>query len=173
MLAEKCKEVILLQDLPQFTGEEKLQEVLFSRPNVRGMTELIIRRLLKDGESLCGVEVQHRTSGEVQQIACDGLFVAIGLIPKNDPFEHLAQLDRFRAETGENPDWPFWNSSWYSPGWNLDQDETGVCWATLERNGAVLRIGFVLADEGYEVRAWRQERIWSEDTGMGNLWPGT
>ena len=95
LLAEKCKEVILLQDLPQFTGEEKLQEVLFSRPNVRGMTELNIKRLLKDGESLCGVEVQHRTSGEVQQISCDGLFVAIGLIPKNDSFENLAQLDSF------------------------------------------------------------------------------
>ena len=35
LLSEKCSEVILLQDLPEFTGEAKLQEVLFSRSNVK------------------------------------------------------------------------------------------------------------------------------------------
>lgn len=86
--------------------------------------------------------------------------------------EFLARLDQALAETRANPDWPFWNSPWCPPDWSLEQDETGVCWATLERNGAVLRIGFVLTDEGYEIRAWRQERTWSEDTSMGNLWAG-
>ena len=85
----------------------------------------------------------------------------------------LAQLDHCLAETRSDPDWPFWNSPWCSPDWDLEQGEDGVCWATLERNGAVLRIGYVPTAEGYEIRAWRQERIWSEDTSMGNLWPGT
>lgn len=95
LLSEKCREVIMLQDLPQFTGEARLQDVLFARPNVRGLTDLKINRLLKDGDSLCGVEVENRTSHEVQQIACDGLFVAIGLIPENDPFADLADLNSY------------------------------------------------------------------------------
>ena len=95
LLAEKCKEVILLQDLPQFTGEAKLLEVLFSRPNVRGITNLKINALIKDGESLCGVEVEDRSSGEVQRISCDGLFVAIGLIPENEAFADLADLNSY------------------------------------------------------------------------------
>ena len=86
LLAEKCTEVILLQDLPKFTGESRLQDVLFARPNVRGITNLKIDRLITDGGELRGVSVSDRTTGASQDIACDGLFVAIGLIPENEPF---------------------------------------------------------------------------------------
>ncbi len=95
LLSEKCSEVVLLQDLPTFTGEAKLQEVLFSRPNVKGITNLKINRLLKNGEALSGVEVEDRTNGEKQEISCDGLFVAIGLIPENDAFAALADLNDY------------------------------------------------------------------------------
>lgn len=95
LLAEKCKEVIMLQDLPRFTGEERLQDVLFARDNVRGLTNLKINRLLTADGELKGVEVEDRESGEKQEIACDGLFVAIGLIPENEPFADLAALNRF------------------------------------------------------------------------------
>ncbi len=95
LLAEKCREVIVLQDLPKLTGEQRLQDVLLSRPNVRAITNLKINRLLKNGDALCGVEVEDRTTGKTQQIACDGLFVAIGLIPENDPFKALAKLNAY------------------------------------------------------------------------------
>ena len=39
--------------------------------------------------------VRPREGGEVSEIACDGLFVAIGLIPENGAFENVAQLDKF------------------------------------------------------------------------------
>ena len=38
LLAGKCSEVVMLQDLPEFTGEKKLQELLFSKPNVSART---------------------------------------------------------------------------------------------------------------------------------------
>ena len=95
LLAEKCKEVILLQDLPKFTGESRLQDVLFARPNVRGITNLKIDRLITDGGELRGVSVSDRTTGASQDIACDGLFVAIGLIPENEPFADLADLNSY------------------------------------------------------------------------------
>lgn len=93
LLSEKCKEVIMLQDLPRFTGEEKLQEVLFSRPNVRSYTGVRIEELLAVDGALQGV----RISGEngTQDISCDGLFVAIGLIPENDAFRGLAELNDY------------------------------------------------------------------------------
>ncbi len=95
LLAEKCTEVILLQDLPKFTGESRLQDVLFARPNVRGITNLKIDRLITDGGELRGVSVSDRTTGASQDIACDGLFVAIGLIPENEPFADLADLNSY------------------------------------------------------------------------------
>ena len=95
LLAEKCKEVILLQDLPVFTGEARLQEVLFARPNVRGITDLKITGLITDGGELRGVSVENRTTGAKEDVACDGLFVAIGLIPENEPFADLADLNSY------------------------------------------------------------------------------
>ena len=38
LLSDKCQKVIMLQDLPYFTGEKRLQDVLFSRPNVESHT---------------------------------------------------------------------------------------------------------------------------------------
>jgi len=95
LLAEKCKEVILLQDLPYFTGESRLQDNLFGRENVKGITNLKINRLITENGSLKGVEVEDRTSGNVQEIMCDGLFVAIGLIPENEAFASLAALNDY------------------------------------------------------------------------------
>ena len=95
LLAEKCKEVIMLQDLDFFTGEEKLQEVLFARANVRAFTGVKIDSLLTEGGELTGVVIEKRGSAEIQEIACDGLFVAIGLIPENEPFRELADLNSF------------------------------------------------------------------------------
>ncbi len=95
LLSEKCSEVIMLQDLPYFTGEEKLQQVLFARSNVRAMTGMIITGLKTENGALCGVEVEERASGAAQTVSCDGLFVAIGLIPENEPYRDLADLNAY------------------------------------------------------------------------------
>ena len=93
LLAEKCSEVVILQDLPVFTGEAKLQEVLFARDNVRSFTNVQIAALRQDENGFKGVTVRNRTDGTEQEIDCDGLFVAIGLIPENDAFKDLVQLN--------------------------------------------------------------------------------
>lgn len=92
LLSGKCKEVIMLQDLPFFTGEKKLQDILFARPNVRTYTGVHLTSLIAEGDSLQGVEIE-KADGSRESIPCDGLFVAIGLIPKNDAFAALAALD--------------------------------------------------------------------------------
>ncbi len=93
LLAEKCREVVVLQDLPACTGEQRLQDALFSRPNVRLIANAKINRLVTADGALKGVEIEDRTTGAKQAVACDGLFVAIGLIPENGPFAGLAALN--------------------------------------------------------------------------------
>ena len=95
LLAEKCREVIVLQDLPRCTGEQRLQDALFSRPNVRLIADTKINRLLTEGGALKGVEIESRTTGARQAVPCEGLFVAIGLIPENEPFKALAELNAY------------------------------------------------------------------------------
>jgi len=93
LLAQKCREVIILQDLPALTGEQRLREALLARPNVRAICDTRIDALVTGDGALKGVAIESRTTGEKQTVACDGLFVAIGLIPENGPFEGLAALD--------------------------------------------------------------------------------
>jgi len=93
LLAEKCREVIILQDLPALTGEQKLRDALSARDNVRVICDTKIDRLLTEDGRLTGLEIESRSTGERQAVACDGLFVAIGLIPENGPFAALADLN--------------------------------------------------------------------------------
>jgi len=95
LLADKCSEVYMLQDLPVFTGEKRLQETLFARKNVYTRTDTKIRSLIIDGGELVGVEIENKVSGEEEVIACDGLFIAIGLIPENEAFRELADLNSY------------------------------------------------------------------------------
>ena len=91
LLAEKCKKVIILQDLPELTGEATLQNILRSRANVEIETNRKIVGVQAGGDGLTGVTVQDRVTGAEKTIPCEGLFIAIGLIPENGPFADLAR----------------------------------------------------------------------------------
>ena len=95
LLSGKCAKVIMLQNLPDFTGEKKLQEILFARDNVEKRTGVKITALETEGGELRGVTVEPREGGAGETVACDGLFVAIGLIPENDAFRDLADLNSY------------------------------------------------------------------------------
>ncbi len=95
LLSDKCEEVIMLQDLPVFTGEQSLQKILFSRPNVRALTSVKITGLLTENGEFRGVEILKKDSSAPEKISCDGLFVAIGLIPENGAFASLADLNDY------------------------------------------------------------------------------
>ena len=95
LLAGKCEKVIMLQDLPEFTGEKKLQEILFARENVEKHTGVKITALNTEGGELKSVTVEPREGGAAMDVACDGLFVAIGLIPENGAFASLADLNAY------------------------------------------------------------------------------
>ena len=95
LLAEKCREVIILQDLPELTGEETLQKILRSRSNVTIETNRKIVGVQANGDGLTGVTVADRITGAERTIPCEGLFIAIGLIPENWPFADLAELNGY------------------------------------------------------------------------------
>ncbi len=95
LLAEKCREVIILQDLPELTGEETLQRILRNRSNVTIETNRKIVGVQAGDEGLTGVTVADRLTGAERTIPAEGLFIAIGLIPENGPFADLADLNQY------------------------------------------------------------------------------
>ena len=93
LLAEKCAEVIMLQDLPFFTADRKLQEDLLKHPNVRSCFNTMINSIITENNEFKGIEIEDKLNKTKKTILCDALFVAIGLIPENDAFRDLCDLD--------------------------------------------------------------------------------
>lgn len=90
LLSETSKRVTVIQNLPELTGEARLADVLTAKDNVEVITNATVSSFVSDGNGLCGVNIS--ASGEEKKIDCDGVFIAIGLIPENGAFENLALL---------------------------------------------------------------------------------
>lgn len=89
-LSDICNHVYVIEMMPQFTGEAALIEKLKAKSNVTLMPASKITKLIGN-TSLEGIEVLTSDESKVLNIA--GLFVAIGLVPKNTAFENIAALD--------------------------------------------------------------------------------
>ena len=93
LLSEVCSKVTIVQNLPFFTGEQKLADALREKDNVTvHFSTLVTGYETRDG-SLSGVRVRSEETGSETTIPADGAFLAVGLVPENDAFAHLAQLD--------------------------------------------------------------------------------
>lgn len=91
LLADVCARVTVVQDLDVLTGEQSMQEALARRENVRVLTGQRICRLLQEDGRLTGLALRDAKGESV--LPCDGLFVAIGRVPDNEPFADLTTLD--------------------------------------------------------------------------------
>ncbi len=101
LLADLVKKLYIFQDLPVLTAEAKLQESLLSHDNVEVLTNCRVTAYLGD-EEFAGVTIRT-ADGSTKDIPLNGLFVAIGLIPQNEAFAGLIDLDeRGYAASGED-----------------------------------------------------------------------
>ncbi len=94
LLADVCREVVMVQDLDFFTGEEMLVKALLKRPNVRAFTGTAIEEINTGEAGFAGLKLRKKATDETFDLPCDGLFVAIGLIPENEAFSELVPLDK-------------------------------------------------------------------------------
>lgn len=91
LLADIVSNLVMLQDLPKFTADQKLQEQLDKKTNVeKHVNTKVLGYEIQDGK-LCGV--RYLENNEEKIVECDGVFLAVGLIPDNDRFKDLAALD--------------------------------------------------------------------------------
>ena len=102
LLCDLCRRVTVVQNLDFLTGEQKLQEQLLAKPNVEVMLGTVVDGFLGDG-TLTGIRVRREADGKKTDLTVDGVFVAIGLVPQNEPFASLLTLNaRGYADSGEN-----------------------------------------------------------------------
>ena len=93
LLSEVCSKVTVVQNLADFTGEKKLSDALLQKENVTALFNTVVTGYIQNDGVLTGLQLQNTETGEQQQIAVDGAFLAVGLVPENDAFAEFAQLN--------------------------------------------------------------------------------
>ncbi len=93
LLSEVCTKVTIVQNLSDFTGEKKLAELVLAKENIEVMFSTVVTGYKSEGGALTGLEVRNEQTGETSELKVDGAFLAVGLMPENEPFAELAKLN--------------------------------------------------------------------------------
>ena len=93
LLSEVCTHVTVVQNLSDFTGERKLADALLEKDNVTAIFNTVVTAYESESGALTGLQLHNDATGENSRISVDGAFLAVGLMPENDPFAHLAKLN--------------------------------------------------------------------------------
>ena len=91
LLSDLAQKVYVVQNLDFFTGEEKLVNQLKSKYNVEIILGTVVESILGN-EEFEGIVIRNN-SNETSELKLDGMFVAIGLVPQNEEFSDLINLD--------------------------------------------------------------------------------
>ena len=92
LLSEGSKKVYVVQNLDFLTGEGSLISAIEKRDNVEVILSSVVTELVGDGE-ITGVKLMNLNTAEESELSLDGIFVAIGQIPENEPFSNVVALD--------------------------------------------------------------------------------
>ena len=93
-LTNFASEVVVVHRRDEFRAERILQNRLMSNPKVKVMWDTTLEEVL-GGENPLGVthaRLKNVKTGETQDLACDGIFIAIGHKPSTELFEGKLEM---------------------------------------------------------------------------------
>ena len=95
LLSEVCTKVTVVQNLPTFTGEQKLADALMAKENVEVLFSTVVSEYVTENGELVGLKLHNDATGADSEIRVDGAFLAVGLQPQNEAFAHLVGLNQY------------------------------------------------------------------------------
>ena len=93
MLSNICESVTVIQNLSKLTGEGKLVSAVAEKNNVNVIYNTIVCGLIGE-KKLEALALKNTESGYETTLAVDGVFVAIGQKPENEPFADVAPINQ-------------------------------------------------------------------------------
>ena len=91
-LSNFCEKVYVIHRRDTFRGEQWLVDNLSKKENVEFVMDSVVTDIIGEN-SVEGVLVKNVQTGETTELEVKGLFVAIGQMPDNKPFESVIELD--------------------------------------------------------------------------------
>ncbi|WP_288501293.1 alkyl hydroperoxide reductase subunit F, partial [uncultured Pseudomonas sp.] len=91
-LAGIVAQVTLIEFDSQLRADAVLQRKLHSLPNVTVITQALTTEVIGNGEKVTGLRYKDRTSDIEHELALEGIFVQIGLLPNTDWLKGTVEL---------------------------------------------------------------------------------
>ena len=91
-LADLCKSVTVIQNFDHFTCDQRDLDAMRARENIHFCLSSRVTALEGD-ERLRAVRLTHEQSGAATELPVTGLFICIGRMADNAPFDNLVVLD--------------------------------------------------------------------------------
>ncbi len=95
LLSDICTEVTVVQNLAFMTGESKLVSKLEAKDNVNFIFNTIVTELMSNESGLTAIKILNTETNVAASLDVDGIFVAIGQKPENEPFSNVATLNDY------------------------------------------------------------------------------
>lgn len=92
-LAKICKKVYLVHRRDELRASKTYMESLEKTSNIEFVWSSEVVEILEADTMVSGVRVRNRQDQSTREIACDGIFVAIGNIPNTDLIKDQVELD--------------------------------------------------------------------------------
>lgn len=100
MLSDICEKVYIVQNLDFLTGEGMLVKDIEVKQNVEVILSHTVKEIITD-DTFKGIVIQK--GEETKELLVDGVFVAIGQKPENEPFKDIVALNDYGyIISGEN-----------------------------------------------------------------------
>jgi len=93
-LAGVAAEVTLLESAPALRADAVLVAKARSLPNVRIVTQAQTTEIAGDGEKVTGLRYTDRAGGGAHEVALEGVFVQIGLVPNSEWLKGVVEMNR-------------------------------------------------------------------------------
>ena len=94
LLSDGCEKVYVIQNLAFFTGEKNLASRLDARKNIEVRFSTVVTDIIEDG-GFRGIRLINTETGDEESLYIDGMFVAIGQKPENEPFANIVKLNDY------------------------------------------------------------------------------
>lgn len=92
-LSRIAKQVTVIHRRDQLRAEKVMQEKALAADNIDFKWFNVVDEVLGDGGKVTGVKIRHVQTGDTEELALDGVFVFIGILPNTELFTGQLDLD--------------------------------------------------------------------------------
>lgn len=91
-LARICKKVYVIHRRDELRAANILQQNLFELDNVEMVWDTVVDEIAGE-QQVEKLKIHNKKTGEAAELAVDGIFIAVGILPNSDEFEHPVEMD--------------------------------------------------------------------------------